>query len=103
MHCRLGGREDQLVSEARPDPRNVARSSKRRARQPTLMGSHQRCWIWGRMAVTETLAAARWPPLELHLDQSLSPHELKTAIARAKKLAVPVTLDSAVALSRLCR
>jgi 23S rRNA (guanosine2251-2'-O)-methyltransferase len=30
-----------------------------------LAGSHQRCWIWGRNAVLETLRAGRWRPLEI--------------------------------------
>ena len=25
-----------------------------------LLGSHQKCWIWGRHVVAETLRAGRW-------------------------------------------
>lgn len=39
--------------------------------QPKLLGNHQKCWLWGRNVVTETLRAARWPVLELHVSDSL--------------------------------
>jgi 23S rRNA (guanosine2251-2'-O)-methyltransferase len=29
------------------------------------LGNHNRCWIWGRHVVLETLRAATWPPLEV--------------------------------------
>ena len=39
-----------------------------------LLGNHQKCWIWGRHAVLETLRAGRWPIIELlvsdHLERS---------------------------------
>ncbi|QDT53822.1 Putative TrmH family tRNA/rRNA methyltransferase [Caulifigura coniformis] len=39
----------------------------RRRKNPKtrLSGSHQRCWIWGRNAVLQTLASDRWRPLSL--------------------------------------
>ena len=36
-----------------------------------LSGSHQKCWLWGRHVVMETLRSARWPVLELHLADNL--------------------------------
>jgi 23S rRNA (guanosine2251-2'-O)-methyltransferase len=34
------------------------------------MANHNRCWIWGRNAVVETLRAGRWPVIELlHSDR----------------------------------
>lgn len=67
------------------------------------MGSHQRCWIWGRMSVVETLRAARWPILELHLNRNLPPDELRAATRLAEGLNLSVSIESADALSRLCR
>ena len=67
------------------------------------MGSHQRCWIWGRMSVVETLRAARWPILELYLNKDLSADERQAAIKLADGLNLSVSLESADALSRLCR
>ena len=38
---------------------------KTRPRERELMGSHQRCWLWGRNVVLDTLRAGRWKPHEL--------------------------------------
>ena len=66
------------------------------------MGSHQRCWIWGRMSVVETLRAARWPILELHLSEDLPHDELDAATRLAESLNLAVSLKSAQDLSQLC-
>ncbi len=81
----------------------MVRPAKRKKKKPPLMGSHQRCWIWGRMSVVETLRAARWPILELHLNEALPPDELHAAVRLAEGLNLSVSLESAEALSRLCR
>ena len=39
--------------------------------KPALLGNHQKCWMWGRHAVMETLRAGRWPVLELHVSDQL--------------------------------
>ncbi|MBC7820806.1 MAG: RNA methyltransferase [Planctomycetaceae bacterium] len=49
---------------------------RRRKGQPKLLGNHQKCWLWGRNVVTETLHAARWPVLELHVSDELLAEEL---------------------------
>jgi 23S rRNA (guanosine2251-2'-O)-methyltransferase len=67
------------------------------------MGSHQRCWIWGRMPVVETLRAGRWPILELHMNEALPPDELRAASRLAAGLDIPVSLEPATTLARLCR
>ena len=56
----------------------VERSRRRRGKRE-LLGSHQRCWLWGRHLVTETLRAGRWPVLELLLSDRLGPDELYQA------------------------
>ena len=38
---------------------------KRRKPSKELMGSHQKCWLWGRHAVMETLRAKKWTPVEV--------------------------------------
>ena len=50
--------------------------SRRGKRKQKLLGSHQRCWLWGRHLVTETLRAGRWPVLELRLSERLPREEL---------------------------
>ena len=67
-----------------------------------LLGSHQRCWIWGRNAVLETLTAGRWPIVELYLADDL-PTDLQ---AKAHDLARPQgltpVLDTTEGLTRRC-
>jgi 23S rRNA (guanosine2251-2'-O)-methyltransferase len=67
------------------------------------MGSHQRCWIWGRLPVLETLRAGRWRPLEVQLDERLPAKDRSAAVRLAERLELEVTLTSAAALERLCR
>jgi 23S rRNA (guanosine2251-2'-O)-methyltransferase len=38
---------------------------KTKPRNRDLMGSHQRCWLWGRNVVLETLRAGLWRPHEI--------------------------------------
>lgn len=52
---------------------------RRQKSKPELLGNHQKCWLWGRHVVLETLRARRWPVLELHLDVKLSPEEIGVA------------------------
>jgi 23S rRNA (guanosine2251-2'-O)-methyltransferase len=67
------------------------------------MGSHQRCWIWGRLPVTETLRAGRWRPLEVRLDERLPAEDRDEALQQAQQLGADVSLLSSAALTRLCR
>jgi 23S rRNA (guanosine2251-2'-O)-methyltransferase len=46
---------------------------KKNRRGVALAGSHQRCWLWGRNAVLETLRAERWQPFELIVAERLDP------------------------------
>jgi 23S rRNA (guanosine2251-2'-O)-methyltransferase len=66
------------------------------------MGNHQRCWIWGRLPVMETLRAGRWPPLEVRLDERLPAEERDEALRHAERLGVEVVSAPAAALERLC-
>ncbi|GAB4157957.1 MAG: 23S rRNA (guanosine(2251)-2'-O)-methyltransferase RlmB [Planctomycetaceae bacterium] len=68
-----------------------------------LLGNHQKCWIWGRNVVTETLIAGRWTIHELHLADSLAERELSDLVALAKKRNVQVQVESAEKLKQLCR
>jgi len=72
-------------------------------RQTKLLGSHQRCWLWGRVLVGETLRAGRWNILELFLADDLPPDQKRFATRRAAELSVAVTIESRNALTRRCR
>lgn len=52
---------------------------RRRKGKSELLGNHQRCWLWGRHVVTETMRAARWPVLELYLSDRLPDEDLAFA------------------------
>jgi 23S rRNA (guanosine2251-2'-O)-methyltransferase len=67
-----------------------------------LLGSHQKCWIWGRNLVLETLAAGRWKILDLHLSSEL-PESLRGAAFRlaCERGLAPVVGD-AESLTRIC-
>ncbi|TXT27755.1 MAG: YacO, partial [Planctomycetota bacterium] len=67
---------------------------RRRNGKPTLLGNHQRCWLWGRHVVTETLRAARWPVLELHLSDRLPEEDLAFAEQWSRSHEATLTIDS---------
>ena len=77
--------------------------SRRKATRRQLLGSHQRCWIWGRHAVLETLRAARWIPLEVALADRLPPEELAHARRLARAAGADPTVEPADELTRRCR
>mgnify|MGYP001245865303 FL=1 len=66
-----------------------------------LLGSHQRCWIWGRHLVRETLKAGRWPIAELVLSESLDPAERNECQHLAEAAGVPLRLGPASLLEKL--
>jgi 23S rRNA (guanosine2251-2'-O)-methyltransferase len=82
--------------------RLMTRRTTRKQNKLPLMGSHQRCWIWGRQPVIETLRAGRWRPLEVQLDERLPAKERDEAKRRGEELGVEVLFAPASALARLC-
>jgi 23S rRNA (guanosine2251-2'-O)-methyltransferase len=81
----------------------VERSKRRKAKrkQLNLLGSHARCWLWGRNVIRETLAASRWRILELHLADHLPTEEIAEASCAAARLGLAVHVESAVVLDKL--
>ncbi len=78
----------------------IRRGSRRRGQQD-LLGSHQKCWLWGRHAVTETLTAGRWLPIEIVLSSDLG-HELHSSvIEKAESRNVPVRIEDPARLTQL--
>jgi 23S rRNA (guanosine2251-2'-O)-methyltransferase len=67
-----------------------------------LLGSHQKCWIWGRNPVIETLVAGRWEILELLLSGDLEAGLQQTVRCMAEKQGVPLRIEPADSLERLC-
>lgn len=74
----------------------------KRNKQSSLAGNHQRCWLWGRNAVLETLRAGRWIPLEILVSEQLAAgvqQEVAT-LARAATIALQVVAPER--LTELC-
>ena len=79
----------------------VERSRRGKGKQK-LLGSHQKCWIWGRHAVLETLRAGTWPIIELHLADRLPDDERAAAESLAEERGVIIQFDTAEALTSRC-
>jgi 23S rRNA (guanosine2251-2'-O)-methyltransferase len=73
---------------------------KEQTRRRGVLGSHQRCWVWGRRAVVEILQAGRWPVLELHLADRLPADEAESA--RQLAASVDVVAEPIERLAQLC-
>ncbi len=68
-------------------------------KQP-LLGSHQRCWVWGRNAVVEALRGGRWTPYELRVTDEAAASDELNDLAEAR--GVDVIRDTPGRLSQLC-
>ncbi|HVW02235.1 MAG TPA: RNA methyltransferase [Planctomycetaceae bacterium] len=77
--------------------------SQRKKKQKQLLGSHQRCWLWGRHLVRETLAAGTWPILQLSIADDLDPDLFDEARHLASDRGLAWDVCSREALTRLCR
>ncbi len=67
-----------------------------------LLGSHQKCWLWGRNVVIETLSAGRWEILDLFLAESLEKEQLDEGLRLAHAQGVPAHVEPAELLRGLC-
>ncbi|MEY3176755.1 MAG: hypothetical protein RLZZ436_4669 [Planctomycetota bacterium] len=83
--------------------RDLPHSTPRGRQARGFAGSHQRAWLWGRHAVLETLAAARWPVLELFTSDALAPDVLLPLQQAAARISIPLQQVSGTRLEQLCR
>lgn len=74
---------------------------RRSKRKQQVMGNHQRCWLWGRHLVLETLKAQRWPILELVLSDELDSVDLQRMTEFAEELTVSITVEHHERLTQL--
>ncbi|MBM81580.1 MAG: 23S rRNA (guanosine(2251)-2'-O)-methyltransferase RlmB [Planctomycetaceae bacterium] len=74
----------------------------RSKRKHNLLGNHQKCWIWGRHAVVETVNAARWPILELRVSESLDETEQLAMSSSAESQGIPFKVEPSHSLTKLC-
>ena len=67
-----------------------------------LLGNHQKCWIWGRNLVVETLRGKRWPPVDLLLSDQLS-GEIQSEVQRlADDLDIPIEWVTPDRIRQVC-
>lgn len=78
-------------------------SSRRRGRRREVMSSHNRCWIWGRNVVRETLRAGRWPILELLVSDDLEDKLLNEVQRMSDRKGVELVAVSDAELTKSCR
>ncbi len=74
---------------------------RRSTRKQSVMGNHQRCWLWGRHLVIETLEAQRWPILELVVSDELVADDADRVRNLAERDDVPVTIAPPERLTQL--
>lgn len=72
------------------------------SRRP-LMANHNRCWIWGRNAVLETLRAGFWPVLELLHSNRCEPSVRAESLTHANNLGITATSASDAQIEKVCR
>ncbi|MCA9042181.1 MAG: 23S rRNA (guanosine(2251)-2'-O)-methyltransferase RlmB [Planctomycetaceae bacterium] len=68
-----------------------------------LAGSHQKCWLWGRHLVTETVTSGRWIPRKLILSEDLGQNDLTQLKLALEKNPIPVEKAPPARLKALCR
>ena len=79
----------------------VERYRRGRRKQP-LLGSHQKCWLWGRNVVRETLRAGRWSVLELYCSDQLAPDEIAVVRTLAEQNELSVCLEPDPSIRKRC-
>jgi 23S rRNA (guanosine2251-2'-O)-methyltransferase len=77
---------------------NLMSSSRRQ-----LLTNHNRCWIWGRNVVLETLRAGYWPVIQLLSSDRCESESRTEAIAIAGRHGVEATSVSDAELTKHCR
>ena len=67
-----------------------------------LLGNHQKCWIWGRNTILETLRGGIWTMHELWIGDDVNPAETALARPLAEALGIPVHISCAEELRSRC-
>jgi 23S rRNA (guanosine2251-2'-O)-methyltransferase len=68
-----------------------------------LLSNHNRCWIWGRNAVLETVRAARWTMLEVIYSERCDPKILDEVLALAGQHRIEIGFVDDAEIARKCR
>lgn len=76
--------------------------SRRKNKQSSFSGNHQRSWLWGHHAVCETLMSGKWPVLEVFATQEAFEQSSNLLITKRNK-GIPVEIVAASRLEQLSR
>lgn len=71
--------------------------------RPKLVGNHNRCWIWGRHVVLETLRAAVWRPAEVLISPRCAVDIVPEVRQRTQQSRILLSELTDAALARRCR
>ncbi|REJ74432.1 MAG: RNA methyltransferase [Planctomycetota bacterium] len=74
---------------------------RQRGRKP-LMGSHQKCWLWGRHVVLETLRAGRWKPYCVWVSAEFDEAMRQQVTAAADRCGACVEVREPAEITRRC-
>jgi len=77
------------------------KSGRKRRTKSDFSGNHQRGWMWGYHAVTETLATGSWPVVEVYANQKAF-DEFSELITAKQESGIPFELVDSDRLEQLC-
>lgn len=77
-------------------------SSRRRSSRRDVLTNHNRCWIWGRHVVLETLRAGHWPILELLIGDRADDVLWDEAVRLAKQHGIDAAAMDDATLTKAC-
>jgi 23S rRNA (guanosine2251-2'-O)-methyltransferase len=80
---------------------NTDKSVPKRRKKREFSGNHQRGWMWGHHAVTETLATGTWPVIEVYANEKAF-DEFSGLITAKQESGIPFELVSSDRLEQLC-
>ena len=76
--------------------------SRRKKKQSSFSGNHQRSWLWGHHAVCETLMSGKWPVLEIFATQEAFEQSSNLLITKLND-GIPVEIVAASRLDQLSK
>jgi len=85
------------MSDASP----TDKSGRKRKKKNDFSGNHQRGWMWGHHAVSETLVSGTWPVVEVYANRKAF-EEFSHLITAKQASGIPFELVSSDRLEQLC-
>ena len=83
------------------DNPRIPKADRKRKKKTAFSGNHQRGWMWGHHAVTETLMTGTWPVHEIFANQKAF-NQFSELLAAKQALGIPLELVENERLEQLC-